>query len=130
METETEYVDRIVEKEVYKTYASPVTFTATSDEEKVNITMTTETEGATIYYTTDGTAPSTESTAYTGIVAITADTTFKAIAVKDGIENSPVSFAKISISTKTVTETRVETQYVEKIVTETDTVYVDTLLSN
>ena len=46
-------------------------------------------------------------------------------AVKDGIENSPVSFAKISISTKTVTETRVETQYVEKIVTETDTVYVD-----
>ena len=54
------------------------------------VTMTCETASATIYYTTDGTEPTTESTAYTEAVAILADTTFKAIAVKSSMADSHV----------------------------------------
>ncbi len=105
----TTYVD--------KTYASAVAFTATSDENGVvSVLMATETDGAAIYYTTDGTTPTTSSTEYTGAIEITGDTTIKAIAVKDGIENSPVSVATVSIKTKTITETKTEavTEYVDK----------------
>ena len=55
-----------------------------------SVTMTCDTESATIYYTTDGTAPSAESTAYSEAIAITETTTFKAIAIKDGMANSHV----------------------------------------
>ena len=117
-ETETEYVDRIVEVEkevpVYKEYATSVTFTATGGEGAVSVEMASETEGATIYYTTDDSSPTTQSAKYTDAVEITDDTSFRAIAVKDGLENSPVSFAKFSVETKT--ETTVQIEYQEKIV--------------
>lgn len=41
-------------------------------------------EGATIYYTIDGTEPTTESSVYAEAIAVNATTTIKAIAVKDG----------------------------------------------
>ena len=47
--TETEQKD--------KTYCSAVTFTSQAIEDRVKITMATATEDAKIYYTTDGTAP-------------------------------------------------------------------------
>ena len=113
---EIQYVDRIVEVE--KTYAASVIFEATGAEGVVNVTMASTTEGAKIYYTTDGTEPSAESTFYTDVVAISEDTTFKAIAVKEGMENSPVSFAKYSVVNKIETkiETKIEEKEVEKIV--------------
>lgn len=68
--------------------------------------MSTKTEGATIFYTMDGTTPTAESTKYDGTtVEVNADTIFLAIAVKDGIENSPVSYAKVSITVKAIVET-------------------------
>lgn len=54
------------------------------------VTMTCDTASATIYYTDDGTEPTAESTAYSEAITITEDTTFKAIAVKDGMANSNV----------------------------------------
>lgn len=48
-----------------------------------SVTLSTETEGATIYYTTDGTEPTAESTEYTGAISVSATTTIKAVAVKD-----------------------------------------------
>ncbi len=103
-DTETEYVDRIIEKEikVKASYAASPIFTATSDEGKVNVTISCPTEGAAIYYTTDGSVPTAESTQYTTALTFTEDATLNAIAIKTGLENSPVSYAKVSITEKTV----------------------------
>ncbi len=103
---------KIVEKEkpveVVKTYAEPVTFTVaeTQTEGQLSVTMTSKTDSAVIYYTTDSTVPTEQSTKYTDAVTVTQDTSFTAIAVKEGIENSPLSYAKISINEKKVVETK------------------------
>lgn len=55
-----------------------------------SVTMTCDTASATIYYTTDGTTPSAESTAYSEAITLTETTTFKAIAVKEGSADSHV----------------------------------------
>jgi hypothetical protein len=55
-----------------------------------SVTIASSTEGATIYYTVDGTEPTTASTKYTEPVVISKSTTIKAIAVKEGCDNSEV----------------------------------------
>ena len=91
---EVEYVD--------KTYAAAVTFTTATNDGTVTVTMTTATGGAEIYYTTNGTTPTAGSTEYTEAVSFTSDATLSAIAIKDGMEPSPVSYAKVSIREQTV----------------------------
>lgn len=53
-----------------------------------NVTLTTPTEGASIYYTLDGTEPTAESNLYAEPFAINETKTVKAIAVKDGKSSS------------------------------------------
>lgn len=53
-----------------------------------SIKLETSTEGAKIYYTTDGSEPTAASEQYTDGVTLTKDTTIKAIAVKDGMTTS------------------------------------------
>ena len=55
------------------------------------LSITTATEGATIYYTLDGTTPTIESNVYTSPFTVTENGTIKAIAVKEGYENSAVA---------------------------------------
>jgi hypothetical protein len=53
-----------------------------------DVTITCGTTGATIYYTTDGSNPTTSSTQYTMPFTVSKTTTVKAIGVKSGIDNS------------------------------------------
>ena len=62
------------------------------------VTLKCATDGATIYYTTDGLAPTSTSATYSSPIAITADKTIKAIAVKDGLTNSDVATATYTIA--------------------------------
>ena len=52
------------------------------------ITLTTATEGATIYYTVDGSEPTTDSPKYTAPFRLDKDAVVKAVAVKEGMANS------------------------------------------
>ena len=57
----------------------------------------TETDGATIYYTTNGSTPTTSDTEYSGAITINAAQTIRAIAVKDGMLNSEVASVSYTI---------------------------------
>jgi hypothetical protein len=63
-----------------------------------NVTISSETTGATIYYTTNGDEPTASSTEYTSAITVDADMTIKAIAVKDGMANSAVATAAYTIN--------------------------------
>ena len=64
-----------------------------------SVELNCATDGATIYYTTNGSEPSSSSTQYNGAISVTATTTIKAIAIKDGI-SSTVSTGTYTISEK------------------------------
>jgi hypothetical protein len=74
---------------------SPAGGTYTSAQ---TVTISAATAGATIYYTTNGTTPTTSSTVYSGPIAVSASQTLKAIAGKTGNNNTPVATAVYSIS--------------------------------
>ena len=65
--------------------------TPTFGYSNLQLTISTVTSGATIYYTTNGSTPTTSSTRYTGAISLTSDCTVKAIAVKDDYTNSDVA---------------------------------------
>lgn len=81
------------------TVATPV-FTPAAGyyEEAQNVTISCATEGATIYYTIDGTEPTTTSTQYTEPIAVSQSTTIKAIAYV-GEEFSVVATAQYTFPT-------------------------------
>ena len=56
----------------------------------VSVTLATITPDADIYYTTDGTEPTSSSTKYSSAISITQTTTLKAIAIKAGMVPSSV----------------------------------------
>lgn len=59
-------------------------------DDKKSVIMECEDNDAVIYYTADGNAPSQESTRYTGPIPNSETTTYKAIAVKENFNDSPV----------------------------------------
>ena len=65
--------------------------------EAQNVTISTTTQGAKIYYTTDGTDPTINSSDYSSAISVNETTTIKAIAVADGYNNSAVATATYTI---------------------------------
>ncbi len=63
-----------------------------------SVAITSATGGASIYYTTNGSEPTAASTLYSSPVTISSTTTLKAIAIKAGMLNSPVSSATYTIT--------------------------------
>ena len=74
---------------------SPAAGTYTAAQ-SVEISCTTD--GAEIYYTTDGNDPSASSTKYSSAIAVGETTTIKAIAVKEGMTDSSVASTTYTIS--------------------------------
>jgi stage V sporulation protein SpoVS len=64
-----------------------------------SVSITDSTTGATIYYTTDGTTPTSSSTLYGAPITVAATQTVKAIAVASGYSNSAVASAAYTIAT-------------------------------
>jgi len=60
----------------------------------LEITISCATEGAAIYYTTDGTDPTAASTLYAGAFKLDAPATVKAVAIADGFEDSEIVSAE------------------------------------
>ena len=84
--------------------ASPASGTYTENQ---SVTLTSSTEGAKIYYTTDGTGPSnTNGKKYTEAITVTANpgqsitTTIRAIAVKDKMQDSGIATFTYTITAK------------------------------
>ncbi|MCL2125075.1 MAG: chitobiase/beta-hexosaminidase C-terminal domain-containing protein [Oscillospiraceae bacterium] len=65
----------------------------------IEISLSSDTNGASIYYTTDGSVPTTASKLYTGPFTLTASATLKAIAVKSGMVDSYVLTATFNRQT-------------------------------
>jgi hypothetical protein len=68
----------------------------------VTVTISDSTIGATIYYTTDGSTPTTSSSVYTGALTFTQTTTLKAMAAATGMTNSAVASATYTVQQQQV----------------------------
>jgi Chitobiase/beta-hexosaminidase C-terminal domain/Legume lectin domain len=77
---------------------SPLAGTYTSAQ---SVVISDVTSNATIYYTTNGTAPTTSSTKYTGPITVSSTETLEAIAVATGNTSSAVASAAYTINSPT-----------------------------
>ena len=91
----------------YNFYLPAPTFSVVSGTYNTvqNVEINCTAEGAKIYYTTDGTEPTSSSTEYTTAVTIDKTKTIKAIAVKEGWENSSIVEAEYTLKVPAITYT-------------------------
>jgi hypothetical protein len=101
----------------------PTNVASLVNDATVWVTLATETEGATIYYTLDGTLPTVDSTIYADPITVKANNTdgksikVKAIGVKEGLDNSllaekSIVFKAVDVSAK-LTEVELQVSYKE-----------------
>lgn len=85
-----ELYSEVSSKTVTKIVEKPVIAGDTPFDSSTEVTITAA-EGASIYYTNDGSTPTSGSTAYSEALTLEATTTIKAIAVKGGITSEVAS---------------------------------------
>ena len=79
---------------VVKPIATPAGGTYTAAQ---SVTLSTTTDGADIYYTLNDSTPTDSSTLYSSAITISATSTLKAIAIKDGMTDSDILTATYTI---------------------------------
>ncbi|USG65059.1 chitobiase/beta-hexosaminidase C-terminal domain-containing protein [Brevibacillus ruminantium] len=106
--------DSAVMSESYTIAAIPQVATPTANpaggevEAGTTVTLSSATEGATIYYTTDGSTPTTSSSEYSDPIRVNRAVSIKAIAVKSGMTDSTVMSESYTIRIPNVEVTGVE----------------------
>jgi uncharacterized repeat protein (TIGR02543 family) len=80
-----------------------------------NITLTTDTKGAEIFYTLDGSEPATTSSLYTEPFAITETATVKAIAYKDGVSSGVMTAAFTQVVIDAAARSKIDTKTIDAI---------------
>jgi sugar lactone lactonase YvrE len=75
-----------------------------------SVTISDGTPGATIYYTTNGKAPTTSSTQYSGAITVSATETIKAMAAAPDHANSAIMTGNYTISTSSKASTAAASQ--------------------
>ena len=111
------------------TVSAPTITGETPFENSTTVTLTAE-EGASIYYTTDDSDPTTASTPYSSPFTLNESATVKAIAVKDGKTSSIASkeFTKVTFTGATIADLNEYTDdkaYINLTLTNAKVVYVD-----
>lgn len=84
-------------------YDAPTALDPTDDSEVMDVYNDFSDQNVDIYYTTDGTTPTTSSTPYTAPLRLRSNTTVKALGVRSGFTNSAVASADFTISENTPT---------------------------
>lgn len=87
----TDSIGDIIEGGKKKPQPLPVVETPVITITDTTATITCVTDGVTIYYTLDGSTPTSESTTYSSAITLTQSCTIKAIAVKSGMTDSEVA---------------------------------------
>ncbi len=91
-----------------------------------NVTIATATDGATIYYTTDGTDPTTDSEVYSEAIEVSETMTIKAFATMDGLDDSSIATAEYTIALKNAPKFTITGNSVEITAGEGTTIYYTT----
>lgn len=96
--------DDVIKEKAATPEFSPAAGTYTLSQ---NVIITSATEGAVIHYTTDGSTPSSESPSYSNPILVDKTMTIKAIAVKEGMDDSDVATAAYVLDSQAVPVTSV-----------------------
>lgn|GEM_PF-3017578 len=85
-----------------------------------SVTISCATDGATLYYTTDGTAATTNSNVYSSAIQITSTTTVNVLAFKSGLTNATASATYTIIAKPTPNANPVNSNYYTKVTSLSD----------
>lgn len=91
-----------------------------------SVTLADSTSGTTIYYTTDGTTPTTSSSTYTSPIPFAVDTTINAVAVAQGYTTSSVAQGLYQVAGPSVAVVQSTNDLTQLMAPQAGTLFTDT----